>query len=92
MRLFERSSGGPGVSQPHAGAVFSALGIPLPGVVLAGAALLVGKVDPANVDTSKQVGDRDHLKSLPMPMPRRRGIAENDPQDVAFEYKLETAN
>ena len=38
------------------------------------------------VDTSKQVGDRDHLKVFADKDAADRWFAENDPEGVAFEY------
>jgi hypothetical protein len=38
------------------------------------------------VDTSKQVGDRDHLKVFANANAAEAWFAENDPQGVAFEY------
>jgi hypothetical protein len=38
------------------------------------------------VDTSKQVGDRDHLKVFANANAAEAWFAENDPEGVAFEY------
>jgi len=38
------------------------------------------------VDTSKQVGDRDHLKVFADAA--EAWFAENDPEGVAFEYEV----
>jgi len=40
------------------------------------------------VDTSKQVGDPDHLKVFEYAMPRRHGLRKNDPEGVAFECEV----
>jgi hypothetical protein len=40
------------------------------------------------VNTSKQVGDADHLKVLRMSTPRKKWFEENDPEGVAFEYEV----
>jgi hypothetical protein len=40
------------------------------------------------VDTSKQVGDRDHLKVFANADAAEAWFAENDPEDVAFEYEV----
>jgi hypothetical protein len=38
------------------------------------------------VDTSKQVGDPEHLKVFPNQDAAETWFAENDPEGVAFEY------
>ena len=40
------------------------------------------------VDTSKQVGDVDHLKVFATEEAAERWFAENDPEGVAFEYRI----
>jgi hypothetical protein len=40
------------------------------------------------VDTSKQVGDRDHLKVFANADAAETWFAENDPEGVAFEYEI----
>jgi hypothetical protein len=40
------------------------------------------------VDTSKQVGDKDHLKVFANEDATERWIAEHDPEGVAFEYEV----
>ena len=40
------------------------------------------------VDTSKQVGDPDHLKVFATTDAAERGLDENDPEGVAFEYEV----
>jgi hypothetical protein len=40
------------------------------------------------VDTSKQVGDRDHLKVFADADAAEAWFAENDPEGVAFEYEV----
>ena len=40
------------------------------------------------VDTSKQVGDPDHLKVFANADAAAAWFAENDPEGVAFEYKV----
>ena len=46
------------------------------------------------VDTSKQVGDKDHLKVFASEDAANAWFAEHDPEGVAFEYPLmkEAAN
>jgi hypothetical protein len=41
------------------------------------------------VDTSKQVGDRDHLKVFATSDAAEKWFEDNDPTGVAFEYKVE---
>ena len=43
------------------------------------------------VDTSKQVGDRNHLKVFSNEDADEKWFAENDPEGVAFEYPIEGA-
>ena len=44
------------------------------------------------VDTSKQVGDRDHLKVFANArQPRRRGLRKTIPEGVAFEYEVRSS-
>ena len=40
------------------------------------------------VDTSKQVGDEDHLKVFASEEAAQRWFAEHDPEGVAFEYSV----
>jgi len=40
------------------------------------------------VDTSKQVGDPDHLKVFANADAAAKWFEENDPEGVAFEYKV----
>jgi hypothetical protein len=40
------------------------------------------------VDTSKQVGDSDHLKVFANADAAATWFAENDPEGVAFEYEV----
>jgi hypothetical protein len=40
------------------------------------------------VDTSKQVGDRDHLKVFATIDAAEKWFEENDPDGVAFEYDV----
>jgi hypothetical protein len=40
------------------------------------------------VDTSKQVGDSDHLKVFAKADAAATWFAENDPEGVAFEYEV----
>ena len=40
------------------------------------------------VNTSKQVGDPDHLKLLADQDAADEWLEENDPEGVAFEYKV----
>ena len=40
------------------------------------------------VDTSKQVGDKDHLKVFATPDAAEAWFAKNDPEGVAFEYEV----
>jgi hypothetical protein len=40
------------------------------------------------VDTSKQVGDRDHLKVFANEDAAETWFQENDPEGVAFEYEV----
>jgi hypothetical protein len=40
------------------------------------------------VDTSEQVGDPDHLKVFANAYAAAMWFAENDPEDVAFEYDM----
>ena len=39
------------------------------------------------VDTSKQVGDRDHVKVFATEVVAEIWFEENDPEGVAFEYE-----
>jgi hypothetical protein len=41
-----------------------------------------------NVDTSKEVGDVDHLKVFASREAAETWLAENDPEGVAFEYEV----
>jgi hypothetical protein len=40
------------------------------------------------VDTSKQVGDPDHLRGFANADAAETWFAENDPEGVAFEYEV----
>jgi hypothetical protein len=40
------------------------------------------------VNTSKQVGDKDHLKVFATTDSAETWLEENDPEDVAFEYEV----
>ena len=40
------------------------------------------------VNTSKQVGDRDHLKVFGSVVAADTWLEENDPEGVAFEYDV----
>jgi hypothetical protein len=40
------------------------------------------------VDTSKQVGDKDHLKVFANGDAMEKWFAEHDPEGVAFEYEV----
>jgi hypothetical protein len=40
------------------------------------------------VDTSKQIGDRDHLKVFASADAGETWSEENDPEGVAFEYEV----
>jgi hypothetical protein len=40
------------------------------------------------VNTSKQVGDPEHLKVFANPDAAETWFAENDPEGVAFEYEV----
>lgn len=40
------------------------------------------------VDTSKQAGDKDHLKVFASEDAANEWFAENDPEGVAFEYEV----
>jgi hypothetical protein len=40
------------------------------------------------VDTSKQVGDKDHLKVFASEGAAEIWLQENDPEGVAFEYEV----
>jgi hypothetical protein len=40
------------------------------------------------VDTSKQVGDKDHLKVFANEDAMEKWFAENDPEGVAFAYEV----
>jgi hypothetical protein len=40
------------------------------------------------VDTSKQVGDREHLKVFANQETARAWFEQNDPEGVAFEYEV----
>jgi hypothetical protein len=43
---------------------------------------------PVYVDTSKQVGHRDHLEVFANADAAEAWFAENDPEGVAFEYEI----
>ena len=40
------------------------------------------------VDTSKPVGDKDHLKVFASQAAAETWLQENDPEGVAFEYEV----
>ena len=40
------------------------------------------------VNTSKQVGDADHIKAIANVVAAERWFEENDPEGVAFEYDV----
>lgn len=40
------------------------------------------------VDTSKEVGDKDHLKVFATRGAAETWLEENDPEGVAFEYQV----
>ena len=40
------------------------------------------------LDTSKQVGDKDHLKVFANGDAAEKWFEENDPEGVAFEYEI----
>jgi hypothetical protein len=40
------------------------------------------------VNTSKQVGDPEHLKVFANPVVAETWLQENDPEGVAFEYEV----
>jgi hypothetical protein len=40
------------------------------------------------VDSSKQVGDRDHLKVFATERAANHWFEDNDPEGVAFEYEV----
>ena len=40
------------------------------------------------VDTNKEVGDVDHLKVFATPDAAEEWFKENDPEGVAFQYKV----
>ena len=40
------------------------------------------------VDTSKQIGDKDHLKVFATAEVAQAWFEENDPEGVAFEYEV----
>jgi hypothetical protein len=42
----------------------------------------------ASVDTSKRVGDRDHLKLFATEDAANEWFRDNDPEGVAFEYPI----
>ncbi len=44
------------------------------------------------VDTSRQVGDVDHLKVFASEDAAERWFAEHDPEGVAFEYTVDGVN
>ena len=43
------------------------------------------------VDTSKQVGDPEHLKVFANQEPAQAWFDENDPEGVAFEYEVRSS-
>jgi hypothetical protein len=43
---------------------------------------------PVYVNTSKQVGDKDHLKVIANEIAAEEWFSENDPEGVAFEYPV----
>jgi hypothetical protein len=53
--------------------------------------ILTEKGSPAvlvYVDTSKQVGDPEHIKVFPPRTPREAWFEENDPEGVVFQYEV----
>jgi hypothetical protein len=50
-------------------------------------ALLAGS-KPALIRTSKQVGDKNHLKVFATMDAAEKWFEENDPEGVAFEYEV----
>jgi hypothetical protein len=50
-------------------------------------ALLAGS-KPALIRTSKQVGDKNHLKVFATTDAAEKWFEENDPEGVAFEYEV----
>ena len=42
------------------------------------------------VDTSKQIGDLDHLQLFASEAAAEAWFRENDPEGVAFEYKVQS--
>jgi hypothetical protein len=40
------------------------------------------------VNTSKQIGDADHIKVFANPDAAEKWFEENDPEGVAFEYEV----
>jgi hypothetical protein len=56
---------------------------------MGGSGSLRGTNDRADlVDTSKQVGDRDHLKVFANQDAAETWFEKNDPEGVAFEYEV----
>ena len=45
----------------------------------------------AYVDISKQVGDANHLQLFASEAAAEAWLLENDPEGVAFEYKVQTS-
>jgi hypothetical protein len=54
----------------------------------AGQELQDRKMKVLYVDTSKQVGDPDHLKVFANEDAAEKWFAEHDPEGVAFEYEV----
>ena len=44
-----------------------------------------------HVNTSKQVGDKDHIKAFPSTDAAETWLREHDPEGVAFEYEVPQA-
>jgi hypothetical protein len=42
------------------------------------------------IDTSKEVGDRDHFQVFANEAAANAWFAENDPEGVAFEYEVQS--
>jgi hypothetical protein len=43
------------------------------------------------IDTSKDVGDQDYLKVFASPEAAEEWFRDNDPEGVAFEYEVRSA-
>ena len=82
MSFLDHRSHGPGSKRPRRPSVF----------LLVGAASCWQDRPPMTVliyvDTSKQVGDPDHLKVFANAEAAATWFAEYDPEGVAFEYEV----